>query len=210
MFKSRLLAAAGTLLVLGYYLLFLASLDYISVSVMLCMAAITWACMEMLEARRGYGRLFSPGIVFMLGMLVRPQGAPGALAYGLPLLFITALAVMQQQPSWNGGGHRLALAALVFLAPLAGNYAVDAVWRQATLTPQQEQYDVFNSVRGLLHRISRERKQRIISNPALLASVTGRDTMRTSSSIGNFWTNAYTHRKSCKPCLTTHHRPSYR
>lgn len=170
-FKSRLPAAMGTLLVLGYYLLFLASLDYTSVSVMLCMASITWACMEMLEARRGYGRLIWSGIVFMLGMLVRPQGAPGALAYALPLLFITALAVMQQQPSWNGGGRRLALAALVFLVPALGNYVVDGVWRQATLTPQQEQYDAFNSVRGRLHRISRERKQRIIGNPVLLASV---------------------------------------
>ena len=166
----RWLAWLLTPVVLGYYLVFLLHLDYTAASVMLSLAGVTWACVMVLERQTGLVRYLLPGLLFMLGMIVRPQGAPGALAYGLPLALVAAVACLRDQ-SWKPEARRLVLVALVFFAPAALNYAVDAAWRQATLTPQEAQYDAFNAVRGKLHRLSRARMQRIMGDPALLASV---------------------------------------
>ncbi|MGE5625847.1 MAG: hypothetical protein ACM3ZT_09905 [Bacillota bacterium] len=170
LFTPWWLAALFTPVFLGYCLVFLVYLDYTAASVMLALAGIAWASIRVVERQAEYRRFLLPGVLFMLGMIVRPQGAPGALAYGLPLALIAAVAALRGRP-WKDGVRRLALATAVFFLPAAMNYAVDGLWRQAVLTPQEAQYDAFNAVRGRLHRINRARKQRIIANPALLASV---------------------------------------
>ena len=169
-FRPGWLATICTLAVLGYYVVFLVELDYTAVSVMLCMAGITWACLLVVEGQPGYVPFLGSGVLFMLGMMVRPQGAPGALAYGLPLIVLTLLFCFQ---TWQGTVQirRLALIGLLFFIPAVFNFAADGAWRHIILSPQQANYDAFNSVRGDLHRLNRARKRAIMDNEMLLASV---------------------------------------
>lgn len=166
-FRPWLAALYGVVL-LGYYLVFLAYLDYTSTSVMLCTVALSWAYVRVMERRHGYWGYLGPGLVFTLGMLVRPHGVPGSILYTLPLGLLAAWAAMRGEP-WRPELRRLALIGVVFLAPAAVNFALDDAWRAYTATPQQAQYEEFNAVRGKLQRISRARKRRIMTNPRLLA-----------------------------------------
>ena len=169
-FRPLWLAAVFALLLLGYYLLFLIQLDYTSTSIMLCSAALTWAYLDVMERRAGYLRYLLPGFVFMLGMLVRPQGAPGSIAYTLPIGLLAAWVSLR--------GHaikpelrRLLLVGILFLTPALVENGLDHAWRTYTATPMQQHYDAFNDVRGKLQRISRTRIQAIIRNSKLLKSV---------------------------------------
>lgn len=169
-FQPWWLAAACSLALLGCYLPFVVSVDFTATSILLCTSAITWACLEVMEPRPGRWRLLWPGFVFMLGMLVRPQVAPGALAYSLPLALVAALAGLRGH-SWRDAGRRLALPALIFFLPAALDYAVDAAWRHYTLTPQEAGYTAFNAAGGGLDHISMRRRVAILRDDALLASV---------------------------------------
>jgi hypothetical protein len=77
------------LLLLGYYLVFLIYLDYTSVSVMLCTASLTWGYLDVMERRAGWLHYLGLGLLFMLGMMVRPHGAPGSLISQISELDIT-------------------------------------------------------------------------------------------------------------------------
>lgn len=76
---------------LVYYFPFLIFLDYTSTGAMLCMAALAWTCLDILEQRPGYRRFLLAGFVFMFGMVVRPQVPLGALVYLLPVACIVAV-----------------------------------------------------------------------------------------------------------------------
>jgi hypothetical protein len=169
-FRPLWLAALFALLLLGYYLVFLLYLDYTSTSIMLCTAGLTWTYLDVMERRAGYLRYLLPGLVFMLGMLVRPQGAPGSLAYTLPIGLLAAwisLRGLEPKPELR----RLLLIGLLFLAPALAEDGLDHAWRAYSATPQQRQYDAFNDARGKLQRINRGRKQAIMRNTKLLKSV---------------------------------------
>jgi len=169
-FRPVWLAALFALLLLGYYLVFLIYLDYTSTSIMLCTAGLTWGYLDVMERRAGYLRYLLPGLVFMLGMLVRPQGAPGSLAYTLPIGLLAAwvsLRGLESRPEVR----RLLLIGALFLAPALVEDGLDHAWRACSATPQQQRYDAFNDARGKLHSISRGRKQAIMRNAALLKSV---------------------------------------
>lgn len=169
-FRPLWLAVVFALLMLGYYLVFLIHLDYTSTSIMLCTAALSWAYVDVMERHAGYLHYLLPGLVFMLGMVVRPQGAPGALAYTLPIGLLAAwvsLRGLAPRPELR----RLLLIGAVFLAPAVMEAGLDQAWRAYSATPQQRQYDSFNAARGKLQSISRARKQAIIRDAALLKSV---------------------------------------
>ena len=168
-FRPWWLAAALALASCGLYLRFLVYIDYTAVSAMLGMASLCWACLEVLERRPAW-RLLFPGLVFMLGMWVRPQGSLGALAYGLPIVLWTAWLASRGQP-WRQEWRRLAAAMLLFLAPAAAGAGADLAWRGYTLTPQQASYEAFNAVRGRLHALPRAEKALLMRKGALLASL---------------------------------------
>jgi hypothetical protein len=169
-FRPAWLAVAFTLVLLGYYLIFLFYLNYTSTSVMLCASCLSWACLDALERRPGLLRYALLGLVFALGMLARPQGATGTLAYMLPLTLVTAVSCLRGQP-WAKETARLVLIAAVFFTPPLLNFAVDTVLRHYTATPEETQYDAFNAPRGKLHRMSGLKKERIMADKALLDSV---------------------------------------
>lgn len=169
-FSPWWLAAVGTLVVFGYYLALLVWLDFTATSVMLCMVAVAWACVEVVERRSGILRLLLPGCVFALGMLVRPEGVYGALAYSFPLATIAAVTCLRGRPA-APEARRLCLAALLFLAPAILNFGVDAAWREAIRTPQEAQYEAFNAAGGRLMHLSPARLYAIHRDRSLLASV---------------------------------------
>lgn len=89
-FRPWWLASTMSGIFLLYYSFFLIFLDYTSTGAMLCMVALTWAFLDTLARRRGYRRFLLPGLVFMLGVLVRPQTFLGAMAYGFPVVCLVA------------------------------------------------------------------------------------------------------------------------
>lgn len=156
---------------LGYYLVFLIYLDYTSTAVMLCSTSLTWAFLEVMERRPGYLRFLGPGIVFLMGMQVRPQVPLGALAYVLPIALLVAMWCLHGR-HFRFEARRLVLISLVFFAPLATGLATDTAYNQYALTPKQAQFDAFNSLRGKLQNdITRPRKQEMMRDKALLASI---------------------------------------
>lgn len=169
-FRNRWLAAACTLIVFGYYLWFLTSLDFTAASIMLCMVGVAWACIQVVERRQGVLRFLAPGLVFMLGMLVRPQGAPGALVYALPLAIIAVISCMREHEPILGA-KRLGLAALLFLSPAILNFGVDTIWREAVRTPQEAQYEAFNSAGTRFSHLSLDRINAVSRDETLLRSV---------------------------------------
>jgi len=163
-------AAPFALLFLGFYLVFLVYLDYTSTSVMLCCVSLSWAYLDVLERRPGWLRYAALGLVFMLGAMVRPHGAPGALIYTLPIGLLAAWVCLRERP-WRPELGRLALVTLLFLAPAAVEFGLDQAWRAYSATPQQAQYDDFNAIRGKLQRLNRGRKRQIMQDRQLLAQV---------------------------------------
>ena len=168
-FRPWWLATAFCAAAAGMYLRYAMYVDYTAVSAMLGMAALGWACVEMLE-RHPARCVLLPGLVFMLGMWVRPQGTLGSLAYGLPVALWTAWLVSRGQP-WRAEWRRLGAAALLFLAPAVIGAGADMAWRAHLSTPQQASYDEFNAVRGKLHGLPRAGKLALAHHGALLASV---------------------------------------
>ena len=160
------LAATFVAVVFGFYLRHLAFLDYTATSAMLCTAAVAWACIMVLET--GAARRFLlPGAVFMLGMMVRPHGVPGALLFTLPL-WLTAALICLRQTSDAVTLRRLTVAALLFVLPAAAEFGLDLAYRAATVTPQQSEYETFNAVRGRIHRLSTPRKEALAKDVAAL------------------------------------------
>lgn len=167
-FRPSWLAALYGLLFLGFYLVFLVYLDYTSTSVMLCCVSLVWAYLDVMQRRPGWLRYVGLGMVFMLGAMVRPHGAPGSLIYTLPLGLLAAWICLKGNPL-RPELRRLALIALLFLAPVALEFAADQAWRAATASPEQAQYDDFNAIRGKLQRINRGRKRHVMEDKRLLA-----------------------------------------
>ncbi|MGE5625846.1 MAG: hypothetical protein ACM3ZT_09900, partial [Bacillota bacterium] len=161
-FRPAWLALLFTALLLGSYLVFLAYLNYTSTSAMLCMAAVTSACLDAAERRAGFRRYALYGIVLMLGMLARPQGAMGALVYMLPYGLLTAILCLRGQ-TWATEVRRLLFIALVFFVPASLNTVADGVLRHYAATPEQQRYDAFNGPRGRLDRLGGAAKQAILS-----------------------------------------------
>lgn len=168
-FRPWWLATAFCAAAAGMYLRFAIYVDYTAVSAMLGMGAVAWACLEILERRPAHCLLL-PGLLFMLGMWVRPQGSLGSLAYGLPIALWTAWLASRGRP-WRAEWRRLGAAALLFLAPTVIGAGADLAWRAHIRTPQQASYDEFNAVRGKLHGLPRAGKQALARRSALLASV---------------------------------------
>jgi hypothetical protein len=197
-FKPFWLKAAVALIFLAYYQRFLMKLDYTSTGAMLCLAAITWACLDVMESRRSRWRFVAAGTVFMLGMLARPQAGWGALAYGFPVALVALVGSLRDgmksgplSPIFRGSlsradrpasdttsrlradGHwrGIAVAALLFLAPAALNGLFNASYRHVTMTPAQTEYDEFQTLRVKLARMNRVRKRQIIFNRPVLDSI---------------------------------------
>ena len=169
-FRPWWLAVITALLFLEFYLVFLVYLDYTSTSVMLCCVSLSWAYMEVIERRAGWLRYLALGLVFMLGLMVRPQAAPGALLYTLPIGLLAAWTCLREQPL-RPELKRLLLVGLLFLAPALVEGALDQVWRQVSSSPQQAQYDRFNYFRGKAQSLNRGRKRHIMQNKRLLSQV---------------------------------------
>src|SRR5690348_1805075 len=96
-FRPWWLGALSALLFLGSYLVFLVYLDYTSTSVMLCCVSLSWAYLGVIQRRPGWLHYLALGLVFMLGMMVRPQAAPGALLYTLPIGLLAAWTCLREQ-----------------------------------------------------------------------------------------------------------------
>lgn len=97
-FRPCWLAVLAALLFLGFYLVFVVYLDYASTSVMLCCVSLSWAYVDVLERRPGRLRPVLWGLAFVCGMLVRLQGAIGALAFLLPARLWVLLLALRDQP----------------------------------------------------------------------------------------------------------------
>jgi len=169
-FRPLWLAVAFSLVLVLYELRMLVFLDYTSTSVMLCASAMAWAFLDVIERRPGRLRPLLWGLVFMLGMLVRPQGATGTLAFLLPAgLWVSLLALRGRAPLPEL--RRLALVALLFFAPALADLAADTALRALTMTTQQAQYDAFNSPRGRFFRLPRAAKFRLANDAQVLDSL---------------------------------------
>lgn len=166
-FRPWWLALAFSAALFGYYLFFLIELDYTSTSELLCTSSLVWACLEVLERRQGYLRMVGLGLVFTVGMLVRPQGIIGAFAGVLPVALMIAGHCLRERPT-RQELIRLMLSVVVFLVPMLLNLAADAAYRQMTLTPQQSAYEAFNEPRGLLHGLSAERQNSLAADTLVL------------------------------------------
>jgi hypothetical protein len=178
-FPRPWLAAAATAVILGLYLDLLVSLDFTAVSAMLCMSALSRAGVEVLGPGRQPWALLVPGLVFAAGWLVRPDPALGALAYALPVGAAVLVACLWRRPL-QPEAVRLALAALVFLLPLALNLAVDDVWRASVRTPLEAQYEARNEEIDAFYHLNAARREATGRDAALLASLhwTVRDSRR--------------------------------
>ena len=166
-FKPWWVALAFSGVLFACYLFFLVELDYTSTSEMLCISSLAWACLEVLERPPGYLRYLALGVVFTLGMLVRPQGVIGAFACVLPAALMIVGHCLRERPT-RQEMLRLILIVVVFLAPAALNWTADSAYRRYTLTPQQAAYEAFNEPRGVLHGLSPERQTGINSNLSLM------------------------------------------
>lgn len=153
-----------------YYAIFLIELDYTSTSELLCVSALVYTCLDVLERRPGYFRYLGLGMVFTLGMLARPQGVLGSFACITPLALIVAIQCLHRD-LLASELRRLVLISVMFMAPAALNLAADSAYRYYTLTPQQAAYDAFNRPRGLLHALSPERQGEVIMDHRLLQKV---------------------------------------
>lgn len=169
-FRPTWLAASLSVLFLGFYLSFLVYLDYTSTGVMLCLAGITWALLLVIRDHQGLLQFLGAGLVFMLGMLARPQTGYGALAYTASLALIVLLWRMRAG-DLKAEARRLVIASLIFFIPAVTNLVGDNVYRHYTATPQQLAFDEFNAVRGKLQGLQRARSLAIINDRSLLASV---------------------------------------
>lgn len=169
-FKRWWLAAAFSAAFFAYYLSFLIELDYTSTSELLCISSLAWACLEVLERRPGYWRYLGLGVVFMLGISVRPQGFIGAVACVFPVAFMIAGYCLRERRT-REELLRLVFTVTIFLTPALLNCAADAAYRQITLTPQQAAYEAFNAPRGLLHALSPERQGQVDLDFPLLRRV---------------------------------------
>lgn len=164
------LALVFTLVVFGYYLGLIVSLDFTATSIMLCMVGVTWACIEVVEGGSRALHFVLPGLVFMLGMLVRPQGAPGTLAYALPLALVLVITRLREH-AYAPEARRLGGALILFLLPAVINAGVDVVWRHAVLTPEEAQYDAFNKAATDFSHLSPARVGAIRDDRPLLSSL---------------------------------------
>lgn len=169
-FKSWWQAFAWTLIVLACYGPFLVSLDFTKSAAMLCMSGIAWACVLVMERSPRLLMLLLPGLLFMLGMLVRTDCVFGALAYALPVLAVVAVTCFRGQEAVPEA-RRLGVAALIFLAPAAVNWGIDITWRHLEQTPQQQSYDAFNAEGGKFDHFSRARRYAVEQQPSLLRSI---------------------------------------
>lgn len=169
-FRPGWVAGILMLALLGCYADFLVLLDFTSTSVMLCMAGICGALVETGAPQPSRWRVFCFGLVFMAGVMVRVDGGTGALAFGLPFAIWVALTRLKSG-LFRTENLRLALLTLLFLAPALGNLAGDAAWRQATLTPQQAQYDEFNAPRGEIHRVTNQERYALMRDKPLLGKL---------------------------------------
>lgn len=169
-FRPVWFAAALSLVLMLYYLRMLVFLDYTATSVMLCAAAMAWAFLDVLERRPGRLRPLLWGLVFMLGMWVRPQGATGALAFLLPAGLWVLLLALRGRTS-RTELRRLLLIAVLFFVPALADLAADAALRALTMTAQQARYDAFNTPRGRFFRLPRVDKFRLANESQVLDSL---------------------------------------
>jgi hypothetical protein len=166
-FRPVWFAVAMSLVFMLYELRMLVFLDYTATSVMLCASAMAWAFLDVLERHPGRLRPLLWGLVFMLGMWVRPQGATGALAFLLPAGLWVLLLALRGRPT-AAELRRLAVVALLFFAPALADLAADAALRALTMTTQQAQYDAFNAPRGRFFRLPRVDKFRLANDGQVL------------------------------------------
>ena len=192
-------ATIGVMLVfLTYYIQFLALLDYTSTSVMLCMSSLCFAMVEVVQNRAAGWRFALLGVVFTLGVMVRTDGGLGAVAFALPMVVFVVLLRLRERVSQNhtgdGGAQahpmgvftallrfriapfktealHLAFIALVFFAPVMADMAVDAGYRQLTLTPQEAQYEEFNYFRSQIHRVTNQERYALMRDQPLLKAI---------------------------------------
>ena len=170
LFQRPWLAAAAIAIIFAYYLDLLVSLDFTATSVMLCMSALASAFVQRLGRTRSPWMMLGPGLVFMLGWMVRPEAAMGACAYALPVALVVLIGQLRGRPlapQLTG----LARAALVFLLPVVLGAGIDMGWRAAVRTPQQAQYDAFNAAGGKFDHLNYARRLLAGADPAVLASV---------------------------------------
>ena len=159
------------LVFLGYYSTFLMDLDYTSTAAMLCASSLTWVLLDVMERRAAYLRFLGAGVIFALGWQARPQAPLGSLAYILPVALLVVAWCLRERPLGKEA-RRSALIAVVFFAPIVASMAADAAYRHFTLTPQQAQFDAFDSLLGKLQTgLSGSRKQAIIRDRELLDSI---------------------------------------
>lgn len=170
-FQPWWIAGLLILVVLGYYLPLLIHIDYTATASMLCSAGIAWACLETMGARTTWLRFIGPGLIFMLGYMVRPQVPLGALAYGLPAAVLVILW-KSNEASNAVDWRRLITAGLLFFIPVICAVTATAAYEHYGFTPQQKQFEAFNELRGKLQNgIPRATKQAIMRDPKLLATV---------------------------------------
>lgn len=165
------LAAIFSAVFLLCYLDFLVHLNYTDTSILLCMAALARACLDVMEKREERGRYLLSGIAFMLGTLARPQGALGSLAYILPMAVLALVYVLQEAPSKSVVLRRMALSALFFLIPSAVNQLYEVSYRHYNLTPVEARYESFNRLRGALDDMYWTRRRKLVKDASLLGSV---------------------------------------
>lgn len=170
-FRPWWLAALFSLVFLGYYLPFVLYLDYTNTAMMLCAASLSWIFLEVMEERTGYLRFLGPGLMFMLGSMARPEVPLGSLAYAFFPALLVIFWRLRAQP-WVNELPRLAVITAIFFAPMVVNLAGDTVYRDYFESPQQQQYDRFDTAREALEkRTTRPTKRKIMRDAPLLASV---------------------------------------
>lgn len=195
-FNPWWLACFFMLAIFACYAEFLLLMDYTSASVMLCMSTLCAALVECVAPQPSRWRMFGFGLVFMLGVMTRIEGGLGALAFGLPFAIWTLstrlrpcfdkhqdakpaflpysllLPHIRPKPDLlRTECIKVVFLAAVFFAPVLGNLALDATWRQVTLTPQEAQYDKFNALRGEILRVTNDERYDIMQDKALLKEI---------------------------------------
>jgi hypothetical protein len=169
-FKPWWLALGLMLVFLGYYILYLALLDYTSTSIMLCMSSLCCAMVDVVQDRVNRWRFALLGVVFTLGVLVRTDGALGSLAFVLPMA-IWVVSLRSSVVSRRAETLRLALIALVFFAPVVTDLILDTAYRQLASTQQQAQYDEFNAFRSQIHRVTNQERYALMRDKPLLEAI---------------------------------------
>lgn len=197
-FKPWWISTLLILVFLGYYLVFLDELDYTSTSVMLCMSSLAYTIVEVVERKAGRWKFAGLGVVFMLGVLVRVEGAPGSLAFMLPIALWAALVCFRGyllEPADSGFPYsalpmgiwavlsrlrfpyfktealRLILIASVFFAPVIADMVFDSAYRGLTYTPAERRYAEFDRYLGDIQILNGREKAALAGNSELLESV---------------------------------------